>query len=619
MKKIFAAALVLLTLVPADGKVRLPKIISDCMVLQRDTELNVWGWADPGEKITVRFDGRHYFTDTDPSGRWAVKMDSHKAGGPYVLEVNEIILRDILVGDVWLLSGQSNQETPVERLLIRYPEINFSNNHMVRMYKVPTQDTPGVLQEDIPEGERWHSAVASDVLNWKALAYFYAMEAYVKTGIPQGMMVSSLGGSAIESWLDEERLLRNDRVRAEKERADIQAESMRDKGQGVWHLESLDDSDWQAVEEPAYLSASGIPRGIVWFRKTVEVPESMAGRHARIYMGRLVDGDEVFVNGTLVGSTSYFGPPRKYDIPAGVLHSGKNVIAVRLTANAGDAGFVPDKPYKIEGDEAVIDLTGSWKYKVGMESSGQMRPMMRPGMGGFTGAGLYNGMIHPLKNYNIGGVIWYQGETNAGRYNEYEAFLTNLIEGWRELFGNRELPFLICQLPNYMDKHDQPTDSDWARLREAQLKTAQKVPNTALAVCYNTGEYNDIHPLNKKDLAKTLFVDAEKLYYGKDVIASGPEYSGMRIAGGRIILSFNSPGGLKSQDGALRHFAIAGADRKFVWADAEIKGSTVIVSSPDVPEPVAVRYAWADNPDSANLTNKQGLLASPFRTDNWEK
>lgn len=617
-----ALAFVLAASQLSDAKVRLPQVISNCMVLQRDTELNIWGWADPGEKVTVRFDGNHFFTEADAQGNWAVKMPAHKAGGPYLLEVNEIILRDVLVGDLWLLSGQSNQETPIERLTDKYPEINVSNNHMIRLYKVPTQDTPGVLDEDILPGERWHSAVASDVMNWKALAYFYAVEAYEKTGIPQGMLVSSLGGSMIEKWISEEYLMQVPEQAAQKEAADRQAAAQLDLGQvGGWEKESFDDSDWATVQEPAYLADSGIGKGVVWFRKTVDIPTSMAGRHAKIRMGRMVDGDEVYVNGVLVGATSYFGPPRKYDIPAGVLHEGKNVVAVRLTANGNDAGFVPDKPYSITGDEAVVDLTGTWKYKVGRAAQAQ-RPgagFGGPRMGGFTGAGLYNGMIWPLRNINIAGVIWYQGESNAGMFSRYENLLTKMIENWRELFGRPELPFMICQLPNYMDKYDQPTDSDWARIREAQRNVSRNVPNTALAVSYDTGEYNDIHPLNKKDMAKRLYTAARAIYYGDKIVSEGPAYESMKVDGSKIILSFsNVGGGLKAREGQLRHFAIAGADRKFVWANATIKGSTIIVSSPEVKEPVAVRYAWADNPDDANLINKEGLLASPFRTDDWE-
>lgn len=625
MKKTTLITCLLLAALAAEetsAKVRLPQVISDCMVLQRDRELKIWGWADPGEKVTVRFDGRHWFTTASDKGEWEVSMPAHKAGGPYLLEVNEIVLRDVLVGDVWLFSGQSNQETPIERLLEKYPEINFSNNHMIRMYKVPTQDTPGEIKQDIPEGERWHSGVASDVLNWKALAYWCAVLNYEHTGIPQGMLVSSLGGSAIESWIPEYKLLEFPEQAGRKEAADKALAENSDKGEGLWLNEDFDDSAWNTINNPTYLKDAGIKPGcVIWYRKAVDVPESMDGRHARIYMGRLVDGDQVYVNGTLVGSTGYFGPPRKYDIPAGVLHKGRNVVAVRLTANAGDAGFVPDKPYKIVGDEAVIDLTGEWKYSIGKTNNPQG---FRPGAGrspAFTGAGLYNGMIDPLKKYAVSGMIWYQGESNAGRADIYDEQLTALIESWRDEFKHPDMPVFICQLPNYMEKFDHPVDEDWARLREAQLKVYLNTPNTYLATSYHTGEWNDIHPLNKKDMAATLLLGARKLVYGENIEAMGPVYREMKVDGNRIILYFDeAKGGLRTSDGGkLKHFAIAGEDGNFVWADAVIKGSTVIVSSPEVANPVAVRYAWANNPEDANLCNKAGILASPFRTDNYGK
>ena len=624
MKKTTLILSLLLALISTEAvsKVRLPQVISDCMLLQRNTENKIWGWAEPGEKVTVRFDGEHWFTSADSEGSWEVTLPAHKAGGPYLLEINEIILRDILVGDLWLLSGQSNQETPIERLLDRYPEINYSNNHMVRMYKVPTQNTPGELREDIPSGERWHSAIASDVLNWKALAYWFAILAYEQTGIPQGMLISSLGGSAIEQWIPEDRLLRFDDQAELKRRADAAVAERSDKGQGLWMREDFDDSSWDSISNPTYLADAGIKPGVViWYRKTIDVPESMAGRHAKIYMGRLVDGDEVYVNGTLVGSTGYFGPPRKYDVPAGLLHEGRNVVTVRLTANASDAGFVPDKPYKLVGDEAEIDLRGEWKYKIGMQTR---REGFGPGMGrsaGFIGAGLYNGMVAPLLNCSFAGMIWYQGETNADRAEIYDEQLTALIESWREELNDPDLPVLICQLPNYMEKFDRPVDEDWARLREAQFKVYRQVPYTYLATSYHTGEWNDIHPLNKKDLAATLLLGARQLCYGEDIDAMGPVFREMKVDGNRIILYFDhARGGLKTSDGGrLRHFAVAGEDGHFVWADAVIKGSTVIVSSPEVSHPVNVRYGWANNPEEANLCGRNGVLASPFRTDNYPK
>lgn len=601
------------------AKVRLPRLVSDRMVLQRDTELDIWGWADPGEKVTVRFQGRHYDTETGADGCWHVLLPPQQAGGPFVLEVNEIVIRDVLVGDVWLCSGQSNQETPIARLTDKFPEINVSNNHMIRHYKVPTQDIKGELREEIAGNAGWHSAIASDVMNWTALAYFFAQEAYEHTHVPVGMLVSSLGGSAIESWISQEHLKEFPQLLVDQAAFDSLKLARQDRGAGRWQLPECDDSDWATMTVPGYWRENGADiRGTVWCRKTFDVPASMAGRHARLYMGTMVDSDSVFVNGTFVGFTSYTYPPRKYDIPAGVLREGKNVIAVRLTANGGNGGFVKDKRYAIVGDEAEIDLTGTWRYKTGIDQSEVQRLSARLANLDRTGSGLYNGMIYPIRHYRVKGAIWYQGETNAGNPAPYADYLKALITNWRELWQWPDMPFLLVQLPNFMEKKDRPTDSGWARIRDAQFRTALSVPHTELAVTYDAGEWNDIHPLDKKTVAHRLFLGARRLVYGEKVNASGPLYKDMQVDGDRIVLSFTETGrGLACRGKELKHFAIAGEDRKFVWAKAVIRGNKVVVSSPEVKHPVAVRYAWSDNPSDANLCNKDGLLASPFRTDNW--
>ncbi len=604
---------------PLMAKVRLPKLVSDKMVLQRDAELKIWGWADAGEPVTVRFLGAYYETQADKNGEWMVTLPPQKAGGPYILEVNDIIIRDVLVGDVWLCSGQSNQETPIHRLTEMFPEINVSNNHMIRHYKVPTQDIKESVQEEIAGNAVWHSGVASEVMNWTALAYFYAMEAYEKTKVPQGMLVSSLGGSAIESWVSQEHLKEFPRLILDKEALAGMEQAKADKGEGKWNLLEWDDTDWGTMQMPGTWRENGVNvRGTVWLRKDFEIPESMVGRHARLSMGTMMHNDAVFVNGVFVGSTGYEYPPRRYQIPAGVLRKGKNVIAVRLNAPAGNGEFIKDKPYKIIGDAAEIDLTGTWKYKIGLDLNEANQYAERLKNRGMVGSGLYNGMIYPIRNYQVKAAIWYQGESNSGRPHEYGALMKGLITNWRELWNKPELPFLLVQLPNFMEKHDKPTDSGWARIREAQLQTFKTIPNTALAVTYDVGEWNDIHPLNKKAVAQRLFLGARKLVYGEKITSSGPVYKDMKVEGNRIIISFTETGrGLMAKGGVLKHFAIAGEDKQFVWADAVIRGNKVIVSSKEVQNPVAVRYAWSDNPDDANLCNKDGLLASPFRTDNW--
>lgn len=619
---LFLAALLLSASVSGGqtGNVRLPKLISDKMVLQRDVELDIWGWADPGTWVTVRFNGSHYETKTGDDGRWCVTLPAQPAGGPYLMEVNETIIRDVLVGDVWLCSGQSNQETPIHRLTEMFPEINLSNNHMIRHYKVPTQDSKESLQEEIAGNARWQSGVASEVMNWTALAYFYAQEAYARTGVPQGMLVSSLGGSSIESWVAQEYLKDFPRLILDREALAAFEEASSDKGEGAWHLPGLDDSDWGTMQMPGTWRENGLDvRGTVWMRKDFDVPAEMAGRHARLSMGTLVHNDKVYVNGVYVGSTGYEYPPRRYQIPAGVLKEGKNTIAVRLNAPGGNGEFIKDKPYKVIGDVAEIDLTGTWRYKVGTDLREAEKYSSRLKNRKKVGSGLYNGMIYPIRNYKVKAAIWYQGESNAGRAHEYDTLMTSLISNWRELWDIPQMPFLLVQLPNFMQKHPQPTDSGWARIREAQLSTFKTVPHTALAVTYDVGEWNDIHPLNKKAVAQRLFLGARKVVYNEKVTFSGPVYQDMKVVGDKIVLTFTETGkGLAVKDSkTLKHFAIAGEDRKFVWADAVIKGNTVVVSSKDVPAPVAVRYAWADNPDDANLINREGLLASPFRTDSW--
>ena len=616
------------------AKVRLPHLFGNRMVLQRDTELIIWGWADPGEKITVRLLGKHYGAVTDIAGRWSVTLPSQTHGGPYVLEINEIIIRDVLIGDVWLCSGQSNQETPVTRLLDRFPEINASNNNMIRHFKTPSGTHIESEEEDIPAGGAWYSANAVDVMNWTALAYFFAQEAYAKYGIPVGIVNSSVGGTAIDGWISQENLkefpqyttdlavLDSIRQSISANRRNLQQTPPQplDEGTGKWSVENFDDSSWKTMAIPGLWADRGLnASGTVWFRKTFELPASMDGKHAKLVLGRIIDKDSTFINGKFAGTVSYQYPPRKYDIPAGILHEGKNTIVVKIIDNTGQGGFVEDKTYKIIGDEAEIDLAGEWKYKVGAE-------FVRPARTGNNvpvpllsrGSGYYNAMIAPVVRYKIKGAIWYQGESNAGNPDNYAQLLNALITNWRRVWNMPDMPFLLVQLPNYMKVQAQPSESGWAKLREAQLKAAIGIQNTALAVTYDVGEWNDIHPLNKKDVAHRVFLGAMKLAYGEThVVSSGPVFKEMKIDGDKIILSFTETGSGLASDGQLKHFAIAGADRKFVWADAEIAGNQVIVTSKSVKKPVAVRYAWADNPEGANLRNKEGLLASPFRTDNW--
>ncbi|MBI3110393.1 MAG: sialate O-acetylesterase, partial [Ignavibacteriales bacterium] len=385
----------------------------------------------------------------------------------------------------------------------------------------------------------------------------------------------------------------------------------------TWFDPAWSTSDWSNMNIPGYWRDTelGPVNGVVWFRKKFDVPSAIAGKQAKLILGRIVDADSVFINGVFVGTTSYQYPPRRYDVPPNLLKEGENIIVVRVINSAGYGGFVLDKPYEIVVENTIIDLKGEWKYRPGAV----MDPLASQTFIRWKPLGLYNAMLAPLLEYQIKGAIWYQGESNARRPLEYRDLFPALIRNWRSAWKQGDFPFLFVQLPNFMEPKRQPAESDWALLRESQV-SALSLPNTGMAVAIDIGEWNDIHPLKKRDVGKRLALVAQSVAYGDEgVVSSGPVYQSMRIEGNRIILTFSHMGGGLSVNGGgdLRQFAIAGADKQFVWAQATIEGNEVIVWSETIEHPVAVRYAWADNPEGANLYNSEGLPASPFRTDDW--
>lgn len=625
------------------SQVRLPELISDGMVLQRDAQIKIWGWAAEGEKISVHFIDSTYNTAADDKGNWNIILPKLKAGGPYEINViasNSITIRDIMVGDVWVCSGQSNMELNMKRVSPLYgAEIANSENPYIRYFEVPDKYNFSSPQKDLPSGE-WNKANPQNVLSFSAVSYFFGKELYDRYQVPVGLINSALGGSPAESWMSEEGLKEFPEYYNEAQRfkdstliKQIQNEDrtrinnwysqLRKNDQGYkdpkkpWYSAEYNSSDWSIMKIPGYWAdeSLGFVNGVVWFRKEINIPPSMVGKPARLNLGRIVDADSAFVNGVFVGTTSYQYPPRRYDIPLTILKEGKNVIVVRIINSWGKGGFVEDKPYELVVDNHTIDLKGDWKYKLGA----QMEPLRGETFIRWKPMGLYNAMIAPLLDYKIKGVIWYQGESNAGRPVEYRKLFPALIKDWRKNWKQGDFPFIFVQLPNFMEAKPNPSESNWALLREAQLKTLS-LPNTAMVVTIDIGEWNDIHPLNKKDVGKRLALAAQKVAYGDgDVVYSGPLYKAMTVEGNKIILTFTSIGsGLMTKGGEqLKSFTICGTDKKFVWANAEIKNNEVIVWSDNVENPVAVRYAWADNPDGANLYNKEGLPASPFRTDKY--
>tara|TARA_R110002050_G_scaffold106801_3_gene216892 strand:+ start:37942 stop:39882 length:1941 start_codon:yes stop_codon:yes gene_type:complete len=622
-------------------QIKLPKLISDGAVLQRGTDIKIWGWASAEEEIIVKFKNKVYHTKTDNQGKWHVTIPAQKAGGPFKMEFkghrNTITLNNILIGEVWLCSGQSNMELTMKRLQDHYPEaIKNSKNSKIRQFLVP--DTYNFTQEqtDLNNGT-WMEASPENLMEFSGVAYFFAKELYEKYQVPIGLINAALGGSPVEAWMSEDALKPFDSAYNTLQRfkdpdliSNIEQQDQKrqhdwfallnetDKGfvkGSEWFLQAYNDDTWSSMQVPGYWEDQGLPNvdGVVWFRRTFEIPQSMVDREAKLWLGRSVDQDHVYVNGTFIGSTGYQYPPRKYKIPSNVLVPGKNTITVRLINQQGKGGFIMDKPYFLSVGKDSIDLKGSWKYQLGAT----MEPLPDPTFIRWQPAGLFNSMIAPLLNYKIKGTIWYQGESNTQNPKLYYHTFPALINNWRARWNMGDFPFIYVQLANYMEEAKMPSESQWAELRQAQLNTL-KLANTGMVVATDLGEWNDIHPLNKESVGQRLALNAQKLAYNENVVSSGPIFKSSEIKDSQIVIYFKQVGGgLMSNDGlALRHFQISGPDENFVWADAKIVGNTVVVKNIEVANPTYVRYAWADNPFGANLYNKEGLPAAPFRNYN---
>lgn len=618
----------------------LPKLISDGMVLQRDVPVKIWGWDEPGRTVNVTFADFIYESTTNDSGRWDITLAATSAGGPHQMTITgstSIVLNDILFGEVWVASGQSNMELPMRRT--RYHDIlaNTDEPNIRQFFVGQTYDFNAPLR-DVVSGT-WISAVGDNIREFSAVAWFFAREINEKYGVPVGIINSSLGGSPAEAWMSEEALrtyehhlveayrFRSKELRDSIEAVDsknwatwyddVRSRDMAYKASPNWTDPSVDVSFWQTVHMPGYPDLQFAPdeprNGVFWFRKDFDLPSNAMDKPARLELGAIIDADSVFVNGRFVANTTYMYPPRWYTIPEGILKSGKNTIVIRVFNERGNVGFVPDKPYELEVDGHLVSLDGEWKFQIGALARphpGQTFIRWKP-------MGLYNAMLAPLFNYSIKGVIWYQGESNVGRASEYYQLFPDMITDWRKGWDNPDLPFIFVQLSNFLEARNHPSESAWATLRDAQLK-ALSLPRTGMAVTIDIGEWNDIHPVNKKDVGLRLALQARKLAYGEKIVADGPFYSSHQTEGNRIRVRFeNAENGLVSKGGQPGEFAIAGADGRFVWANADIDGSDILVWHDEIKQPLHVRYAWADNPHNANLYNKDGLPASPFKTDDF--
>ena len=640
----------LFSLLPFTGSanVTLPHLISNGMVLQRNTKLEIWGWANPGEKVIVKFRGDRYKTVTRADRKWEVTLPPMHAGGPYDMVVkghNTIVIKDILIGEVWLCSGQSNMEVNMYRVSPLYPNIiKHPNNKNIHYFAVPETYNFQAPQDRLGSG-KWITPTPENILGISAVSYFYATALYDSLHVPIGIIKSALGGSPIQSWLSLKTLKRfppyyrealrfqnknyvdsikqSDETRIGNWYRELRKKDLGYKTPGkYWYNPDLNTSNWPTMLIPGYWANNtplGMVNGAIWFRKVVDVPASMTGKPGKLLMGRIINADSDFINGVFVGSTGYQYPPRRYKIPANLLKPGKNVVVVRIISTGGQGGFVCDKPHEIMVGNQTINLDGPWKYKLGT----RMPPLRSQTFIRWKPSGLYNAMIAPLENYRIKGVVWYQGESNAGYPYNYASLLENLITSWRGSWHEGNFPFLIVQLPNYMKTVPEPSESNWALLREAQMEASRNEPNTGMAVTIDLGDWNDIHPWDKKDVGNRLGWVAQKIAYGDTNIKNlSPLYKSMKVEGNKIVITFIQVGNglVVKGGGALMQFAIAGKDRHFIWAKAQIVGKNqVVVSNKQVPHPVAVRYAWANNPNGANLYTKEGLPAAPFRTDHWTR
>jgi sialate O-acetylesterase len=631
-----AVGLALSLPLPARAEVVLPRVLASGAVLQRDTAWTLWGQAAPGEKIEARLDGKSLGSTTARSRDWSLALAAQPAGGPHRIEVigkNSVVLEDVYFGDLWLASGQSNMELPMARVQVKYPEAVAQANHpQIRFFRTPKEADFERPRFDFSAGQ-WRAVTPESVRDMSAVAFFFAAHIQAHQGVPIGIIDNSYGGSAVESWMSERALkafpahlqqalrYRDGAYLASLKEADanknqawaagVDAGDQGLRAEPKWFANDVPGTLWKPVEVPGLWQDRGViaGNGVVWFRREVTLPASAASQAALLVLGRIVDADTTYVNGVEVGHTTYQYPPRRYSVPAGLLRAGKNTITVRVTSQRDKGGFVADKPYVLSVGGEDYDLTGTWKYRVGVEA----QPLAPDAFVPYKAPlGFYNALLAPLSKLRLEGVIWYQGESNSGNPEEYSRSFPALIRDWRKTFDQGNLPFLFVQLASFMPASAQPGESLWAATREAQ-RSALAEPNTAMAVAIDAGEWNDIHPLDKKSVGERLALAARKLAYGEDIVASGPLFRSLKAEGSQLVISFDHVGGgLVCKDDRLREFAVAGADGRFVWAQAVIRGDQVVVSSERVPQPTRVRYAWADNPDKANLYNREGLPAAPF-------
>jgi sialate O-acetylesterase len=604
-------------------EVYMPKFFADHMVLQRNQPIKVWGDGTPGKRVLAKFNNQEKETEIDDAGFWIVEFDPMPASGPFELDVNGKKIRDVQVGDVWVAGGQSNMEwvmsAQVEGL---QEEIADSDYSLIRFFKIP-HDYDAVEKNDVRGGE-WRIANADNLLNFSAVAWFFAKRNHLEKGVPIGIIESNWGGTPAEGWTASTKLVDfppySEKAKDVEERKDYWIQEVIDNKlrelkrnelvaapqngeiKGVVNT-NFDDSDWQTVNLPGDNPFSDI----AWFRKKFTLTET---ENVTLNLGDIQQMAYIYLNGGRLLVKDYGDAVKEFTLPAGMLVKGENLLAVRIVNtwnNSPVLGKIGEFFVKSGGKK--ISLEGEWKYNNRIEEEIPKVEWYNwlPGM-------MYNAMIAPIVKYPIKGVIWYQGESNAGEHQFYKQLFGTMIQNWREAWGIGDFPFLFVQLANYMERKDVQPDSDWAFLREAQSQTLD-LPNTGMAVTIDVGNADDIHPRNKKDVGHRLWQSAKKVAYGEDVVYAGPSVSKTERQGEKVIITFDLVGdGLELSSGSeVKGFILAGEDGKFESAKGRIIGpNQVEVFSTKIKNPTEIRYAWADNPQ-VNLYNSLNLPAVPFR------
>ena len=644
MKKIIFFCATLFCLSVADAKVTMPKLFQSGMVVQRGKLIPVWGHADAGEAVTVRFNKKVYQTTADADGRWRVDLPKMKAGGPYQLTVNDQTIDNILVGDVWLLSGQSNIDVTIERVYPQYTqEIDNYENNEIRLFRVQNETSTHGVKEDIRHTNiNWKPVNKQNAWLFSAAGYFLGKRMFQTNKVPQGIIVNSWGGTPIEAWISEDSLkadypmlikklqmYQNDNyVRAQMQAngaANQQWESILNQTDPGYADVAVDETSWQQIDQNNWTWRG---TGSVWLRQHITIDKQHAGKPARLLLGTLFDRDVTYLNGKQIGQTGYQYPPRRYDIPEGMLKEGDNVIAIRFINKFGAVHFIPEKPYMLcFGDDRfsqnpmpkdVQPLSGLWKMKVGAEMpqcpSSDVSLQNLP-------TTLYNAVLYPLAPYAINGVVWYQGESNTGNPAPYADHLKKLMGSWRDRWNDQQMPFVIVQLANYDGRQQtgfprlitpqiEPVNSGWAQLREAQRVVAKADAKAELAVINDLGETVDIHPLRKKEVAERIGLCFDKLLYNNKVKLA-PEVVATQVSDAAIQLTLDQP----IQEGDLYTFEVCNnGNNTYQNVPAVGKGNVITLLVPQASQASAlkIRYAWKDDPKQANVRSLSGLPMSSF-------